>query len=115
MPHHNRRDPGKPQIRDHSIEAYALKMSLRALGVLVLIAIVGYPADWLIWRSRVAAGTGMGSVRVEMFTVAELKGGKEDIYPNGTAMIACSRSLYPQSGNKPCWWVRRHPEVMQRY
>jgi hypothetical protein len=90
-------------------------MVLRAIGVLILIAIVAYPVDWLIWRSRVAGGGGMGSVQVEMFTVAELKGGKENIFPNGTATVACSRSVYPQSGNKPCWWVRRHREVMQRY
>lgn len=97
------------------MERYALKLLPRALGVAILIAVAAYPMDWMVWRARVARGVGMGSVQVRMFTVAELKGGKEDIYPNGTSQVVCSKSLYPQGGNSPCWWVKRHPEVMQRY
>ena len=101
--------------QDHVIETYALKMLLRAIGVVILIAVMAYPLDWMVWRARVAKGGGMGSVQVELFTVAELKGGKEDYYPNGTARISCSQSLYPQGGNGACWWVKRHREVIQRY
>lgn len=101
--------------QDHVIETYALKMLLRAMGVVILLAIMAYPLDWMVWRARVAQGGGMGSVQVQLFTVAELKGGKEDYYPNGTAVIACSKSMYPQGGNGACWWVKRHREVIQRY
>lgn len=101
--------------QDHVIETYALKMLLRAIGVVILLAIMAYPLDWMVWRARVAQGGGMGSVQVQLFTVAELKGGKEDYYPNGTAVIACSKSMYPQGGNGACWWVERHREVIQRY
>jgi hypothetical protein len=90
-------------------------MLLRAIGVVILIAILAYPLDWLLWRARVAKGGGMGSVPVQLFTVAELKGGKETYFVNGTAVVKCSQSLYPQGGNGVCWWVKRHPEVIQRY
>lgn len=97
------------------IEKYIFKMLLRSLGVLLLIAAVLYPVDWAVWRVRVARGGGMGSFQVDLYTVADLKGGKEDYYPQGTTVVTCSRSIYPQEGNTPCWWVERHREVVQHY
>jgi hypothetical protein len=97
------------------IEKFAVKMLLRGVAGVLLIAALAYPLDWGVWRVRVARGGGMGSVQVDLFTVAELKGGKEDYYPDGTSVVACSRSLYPQGGNRPCWWVERHREVIERY
>jgi hypothetical protein len=97
------------------LERFAVRWLVRGvLGVLLIVA-VGYPVDWAVWRVRVAAGGGMGSVQVDRFTVAELKGGKEDYYPDGTATVSCSKSLYPQGGNGACWWVERHREVLERY
>ena len=76
---------------------------------------LAYPLDWAMWRIRVADGGGMDSVKVDRFTVADLKGGKEDYYLDGTMVVPCSKSLYPQGGNAVCWWIRRHPEVIERY
>ncbi len=101
--------------QEHVIEAYAFKQLLRAVGVVLLLVVTAYPLDWMVWRARVAKGGGMDSVQVQLYTVAELKGGKEDYYPNGSAMIRCSKSVYPQGGNSACWWVKRHREVIQRY
>ena len=98
-----------------AIEAYVFKWLARGVAGMLLIAALAYPLDWAVWRVRVARGGGLGAVEVEMFTVAELKGGKEDYYPNGTAVITCSKSLYPQGGNGACWWVQRHREVTQHY
>ena len=101
--------------KSFAIETFAFKMLARGLAGVLLIAALVYPLDWAMWRVRVARGGGMGSVQVEMFTVAELKGGKEDYYSDGSAVVACSRSLYPQGGNGACWWVERHREVTQHY
>ena len=98
-----------------TLEKFAFKMLLRGVGGVVLIAAVAYPLDWGVWRARVAGGGGMGSVQVDLFTVAELKGGKEDYYPNGTAVLPCTKSLYPQGGNSSCWWLSRHREITQHY
>ena len=97
------------------LERFLIRWLVRCVLGLLLLAAAAYPVDWAIWRARVAAGGGMGSIQVDRFTVAELKGGKEDIYPEGPTTVACSKSLYPQGGNNACWWQDRHREVMDRY
>ncbi len=97
------------------LERLFARWLIRGVAAILLLVLVGYVVDWAIWRSRVAGGGGMGTVQVDRYTVAELKGGKEDYYPEGSAMVGCSRSLYPQGGSNPCWWVERHREVLDRY
>jgi hypothetical protein len=97
------------------IEKFIVRMLAKAIAGIALVAMVAYPVDWGIWRARVAEGGGMGTKQVNRMTVAELKGGKEDYYLDGTAMVSCSRSLYPQGGYSPCWWLARHPDVIARY
>jgi hypothetical protein len=100
---------------DFVIEKFAFKMVLKAVGILLLGAALLYVVDFAVWRARVAAGGGMGSVTVDMYTVADLKGGKEDYYANGTVALPCTKSIYPQEGSNPCWWVERHREMVQHY
>ncbi len=97
------------------IEKFLVKVLAKAVAGLALVAMVAYPVDWAIWRARMAHGGGMGAAQVARLTVAELKGGKEDYYLNGNTLEPCSSSLYPQGGYTPCWWLRRHPEAIQRY
>ena len=97
------------------LERFVIRWLVRGLLGIILVGVVGYVVDWAIWRVRVAAGGGMGSVQVDRFTVAELKGGKESYYPEGTVTAACSKSVYPQGGSRACWWLERHREVMVRY
>jgi hypothetical protein len=99
----------------YSVETYVIRMLVRGVIGLILVAAAAYPVDWAIWRVRVAMGGGMGTVQVDRFTVAELKGGKEDYYPDGSAVVACSQSLFPEAGSGACWWVERHREVIERY
>jgi len=100
---------------DFTIEAWATKMLARALLALLIAAAVAYVLDFAVWRARVAAGGGIGQVSVDLIIAAELKGGKEDYYPQGTVILPCSHSLYPQGGNNPCWWQQRHREKITRY
>lgn len=88
---------------------------VRGAVAIFAIALLIYPADWLVWKAETLFGGGMGSVQVGRFTVAELKGNKEEYYPEGTDTIACSRSIFPQGGNSACWWLRRHPQIIDRY
>jgi hypothetical protein len=85
-----------------------------AVGLLV-VALAAYPLDWAVWRVRVAAGGGMGQATLSHFTVAELKGGKETYYFDGTTQVDCSESLFPEAGGGACWWLVRHPQVIDRY
>jgi hypothetical protein len=85
-----------------------------AVALLVLV-LAAYPLDWAVWRVRVAAGGGMGEATLSHFTAAELKGGKETYYFDGTSQVECSESLFPEAGSGACWWLARHPQMIERY
>jgi hypothetical protein len=89
---------------------------LIAWGVVYLLAAMAvvYLGDWAVWRVRVAMGGGVEQVEVSRMVVASLKGNKEEYYPDGTEMVQCSESLFPQTGAGACWWVRGHRTVLER-
>ena len=97
------------------LERFAVRMLVRGLAGIVLLAMLAYPVDWAIWRIRIAAGGGMGKITVDRFVVAELKGNKEEYYFDGSGVADCSKSLFPEAGSGPCWWLSRHREVFERY
>lgn len=86
----------------------------KSLVAVLLASSLVYFGDWAVWRMRVAAGSGTGQVEVTRVVVASLKGNKEEYFPQGTAIVACSRSLFPQAGEQACWWIARHAEVYER-
>ena len=83
-------------------------------AALALTVLVMYIVDWSVWRLRIARGGGMGTVQVTWFQVAELKGGKEQFFPDGEGPQNCSESVFPQGGSKPCWYLSQHPVVFER-
>lgn len=85
----------------------------RVLVALVLTAAVTYIGDWAVWRMRVSSGSGYGSMRVSRFVVAQLKGNKVEYYPDGSGQEQCSRSIFGQGGTEACWWMARHPVVLE--
>ena len=90
------------------------RMAARALvGLAVALAFL-YVGDRAVWGVRAKLGTGMGQVTVSRFVVAPLKGNKEEYYFHGTAVVACSRSIFPQAGSGACWWLNRHRVVFER-
>jgi len=92
-----------------------IRVLVRGVMALLVAGLLAYPLDWAVWRIRVAAGGGMGSVDVSHFTVASLKGNKEEYYPDGTTTVDCSKSLFPEAGSGACWWLARHPQVIERF
>jgi hypothetical protein len=92
--------------------AKLVRWAVRAVLCAVAAAVLSYPADWAVWHMR---GAPMGSVLVDRYTVATLKGGKEEWYVDGTANVDCSASLFQEAGSGACWWVRRHAEIVTRY
>ena len=103
-------------MADYSgLERKIVRVLVRIAMVVCVVIIMAYPVDWAIWRVRVARGGGMDTIQVDNYTVAELKGGKEDYYIDGTTTVNCSKSLFPEAGSGACWWVRRHNQVIARY
>jgi hypothetical protein len=85
------------------------KALLGAVGALAVV----YVGDWAVWRARVAMGSGMGSAWVGTMIVTPLKGNKEEYDWGGTAVVVCSRSLFPQAGSGACWWLAQHPVIYE--
>ncbi len=93
-----------------------LRRTFQRAGVILLgAALVTYPLDWAVWRVRLAAGSGMGSVDVTEATAATLKGNRFEVYSQQTLTVNCSRSLLPEAGAGPCWWLHRHPSSVTQY
>ena len=104
-----------PPMHERSINAARIeRLVITAILLLFLIAALIFVGDWIIWRTKLAHGTGMNSVHVTRTVVAPLKGNKEEYYPDGAADVACSRSLFSQAGAQACWWLERHREVIDR-
>ena len=80
---------------------WARGISLSLLGGVVAL----YAGDWLVFNVR---GAKTSTVTVSHFLSAPLKNNKQDIEYLGSEEVACSVSLFPQSGHLPCWYLRRH-------
>ncbi len=88
---------------------------LRSVWILLAAVLLAYPVDWAIWRMRSVAGIGMGTAVVTELTAATLKGQHFEVYSQETNTVTCSRSLLPEAGAGPCWWLRRHPQIVHQY
>jgi hypothetical protein len=100
---------------DDTRETRIIRRLVRGAVALVGVALLIYPTDWVVWKIQTLFGGGMGTVQVSHVTVAELKANKEEYYADVPDAVPCSRSLFPQGGNSACWWLRRHPEITDRY
>jgi hypothetical protein len=78
----------------------------RVVVVLVAGFVVTYGGDWAIYKLR---GSPTATVTVNKFMTVPLKGNKIEYDYVGTADVPCSISLFPQSGQSPCWHLRRNP------
>jgi hypothetical protein len=77
----------------------------RILFVLAVVFVASYSGDWAIYKLR---GSPQSSVTVNRFVTIPLKGNKSELDYLGTSDVSCSVSLFPQSGQSPCWQLRRN-------
>ena len=89
-----------------------MRIAIQVATALVLVGLVGYFGDWVVWRAFRGGATGVVAVSREV--VAPLKGGREEYYYDGTENERCSRSVLPQGGMRACWWVERHRMIYDR-
>ena len=87
--------------------------TVRSIQVFVVSLLLVYVADWGLLRLRIARGTAFRTVQVHQLLATPLKGQKEEYDYLGDASVTCSRSLFPQAGNLPCWWLARHTTQWQ--
>ena len=77
------------------------------IALLVLFAVL-YVGDRIVLQFRIAHGTAYRVVDVNQFLATPLKGNKVEYDLMETVQETCSRSIFPQKGNPPCWWLERH-------
>ncbi len=86
----------------------------RAAVAVLLLTFALYCGDYLSLRYEIPKGRPMfGSVRVDHFQAVPLKNGKNEYDPIGSEQVTCTRSLFPQLGDAPCWWLKRHREQVE--
>jgi hypothetical protein len=69
--------------------------------------------DWAVWHVRVWHGGGYDTVQVSQFLLTPLKNHRVKADQQSTASQPCTRSIFPHSGDDPCWWLRRHATEFQ--
>ncbi len=86
----------------------------RAAAAMVLFTFALYCSDYLSLRYTIPKGRQVfGSVRVNRFLAVPLKNGKNEYDPIGSEEVPCTQSLFPQLGDAPCWWLKRHRERVE--
>jgi len=80
---------------------------------LLVTVLLAYTGDWGILHLRIAHGTAFRTLQVDQFLATPLKGNKAEYDYMGSQPVTCSRSLFPQAGNPPCWWLARHTSQWQ--
>ena len=78
----------------------------RVLVVLVAAFVATYGGDWAVFKLR---GSPASKVTVNRYLTIPLKGNKQEFDYLGSIDAPCSRSLFPQAGQAPCWQLRRNP------
>ncbi len=89
------------------LQRIALRAFLAALGLLG----IAYGADYCVFRYRLATNRQpFGSVTVEHYYEVAHKDGKAEIISDPPVQQTCVHSLFPHSGDRPCWFLSRHAE-----
>lgn len=99
-----------PLLKGRNVFTLIGRWLLRALLVLAASFVVAFIGDWSLYHLR---GSPASTVNINRYMGIPLKGQKEEFDFLGTVAMPCSRSLFPQSGLDPCWYMRRNPNQWQ--
>jgi hypothetical protein len=109
--------PGAQEIRYTSPQraiAIARRILLRSLLALVVTLAAVYLAD-TIYIHLLSPAKAYGSIQVNHYLITPLKNGRDEYDFTGSEMKTCVNSLFPHSGDPPCWYLKRHTEQNEKY
>lgn len=86
-----------------------LRITMFGLGAFGAISFV---LDWSIFK---LTGSPKSRFTVSYFVSAPLKNNKQEIDYTGSEEVPCSLTVYPQEGDPPCWYLRRHLNQVTTY
>ena len=81
------------------------------MALIAPLALAGlYAGDYLSARYRIPGNRQtLGSVQVQTLYAAPQKNGRIESWVGDSGPETCVRSLFPQLGYPPCWYLSRHP------
>jgi hypothetical protein len=75
------------------------------------ICTLAYGADWGIFHFRLAMKRQpFDSITVDRYYAVPQKNGKTEFIFQPPEAQVCSKTLFPQDGYVPCWYLRRHTD-----
>jgi hypothetical protein len=82
-----------------------------AFAVLAGAFVVLYAADYVVLRIRARSrSNAFGSMTIQRYYAVPKKGGKAEFLSADPQQRICTRSLFPQMGDPPCWYLARHTD-----
>ena len=87
------------------------RISIVALLCALLAGALVYVCDYVSLRYRIPNNRAQfGSVVVQVTWVIPMKDGKTQYAFDPPAPQECVNSLFPHSGDRPCWYLNRHKQ-----
>jgi hypothetical protein len=86
------------------------KVALIVFAVLGTLVVLGYAADYAIFRLRIARNSAYGRVLVRQYYAIQEKNNRTEYVFGSTQEQTCVNALFGHQGLHPCWYLRRHPE-----
>ena len=83
----------------------------RILLAIVLIPATLFAGDYLVWAAR---GFPTSRMDINVYTVMELKGQKEDYGEPDVQSRTCSRRFFSTASIPSCRWLQQHRDIVQR-
>jgi hypothetical protein len=84
---------------------------LRIVVAIAAISLAAFAIDWTVYKLR---GSPQSTVAVSQFMSVPLKGQATEYDFLGTVSVPCAVALFPQSGEDPCWYLRRNPNQWEK-
>jgi hypothetical protein len=82
----------------------------------VVVLLAGYLADTGVFLLRPSFhAQSLDTVKVVTTAAIPLKSGKTELDAEGSIVVTCSRSIFPQSAYQPCWYLRRHASRVDQF
>ncbi len=85
-----------------------LRVFARIVIGLIVAVLVAYAGDYLSLHFRIPSREPIGSVVTRRSYAVKQKNGKLEYYFDPPAPEPCVRSVFPQMGYTPCWYLERH-------
>jgi hypothetical protein len=95
-----------------SLRRWTERVLLGAVAALLLAYLLDAGVYTLRGRSH---GQPTATVKVSETAAIPLKSGKTELDSEGSMVVTCSRTIFPQDSYLPCWYLRRHAQKMDQF